>query len=201
MVLYRGNEEQMGKYGFEFKLGLNLLKKPNKNDFGFFFTDDLEVAKKYRKVDLWDSYIAGSITPIFLKAVKVLDLSDFGDKVLQEEFVIGLDEKGIKFDSFEHLPNKIINYFDEGGSYVGWGNNTFDYFDVFPELRDLFLANKYEAVLFKEISRHYFPYNVFVAFHSNQIKLADGSNTTFDSKNPDIRFEQGGMLENGVKVS
>jgi hypothetical protein len=191
LVLYRGNEGQMGKYGFEFKLGLNLLNKPNKNDFGFFFTDDLEVAKKYRKVDLYDSYIAGSITPIFLKAVKVLDLSDFGVKVWQERFVVGLEKKGIKFDSFEHLPNKIIN-FDEGVSYEDWGNNTYDYFDVFPELRDLFLANGYEAVLFKEISRHYFPYNVFVAFHSNQIKLADGSNTKFDSKNPDIRFEKGG---------
>jgi hypothetical protein len=28
---------------------------------------------------------------------------------------------------------------------------------------------------------------IIVAFNSNQIKLADGSNTTFDSKNPDIR--------------
>jgi hypothetical protein len=198
LVLYRGNEWQMGKYGFEFKLGLNLLGKPNKNDFGFFFTDDLEVAKKYREVDLYDSYIAGSITPIFLKAVKVLDLSDFGDKVWEERFVVGLEEKGIKFDSFENLPNKIINYFDEGGSYVGWGNNTFDYFDVFPEIRDLFLANGFEAVLFKEISRHYFPYNVFVAFHSNQIKLADGSNTNFDANNPDIRFEKGGGVEDEI---
>ena len=35
----------------------------------------------------------------------------------------------------------------------------------------------------------------FVAFESNQIKLADGSNTTFDGNNPDIRFEEGGYLE------
>ena len=31
--------------------------------------------------------------------------------------------------------------------------------------------------------------------NSNQIKLADGSNTTFDSNNPDIRYEVGGYLE------
>jgi hypothetical protein len=31
-------------------------------------------------------------------------------------------------------------------------------------------------------------------FNSNQIKLADGTNKTFDSKNPDIRFEKGGDI-------
>jgi DNA polymerase III sliding clamp (beta) subunit (PCNA family) len=35
--------------------------------------------------------------------------------------------------------------------------------------------------------------NVFVAFEPNQIKLADGTNTTFDSSNPDIRYELGGL--------
>ena len=32
-----------------------------------------------------------------------------------------------------------------------------------------------------------------VAFEPNQIKLADGTNTTFDGKNPDIRFMAGGV--------
>jgi hypothetical protein len=32
----------------------------------------------------------------------------------------------------------------------------------------------------------------YVSFYSNQIKLADGTNTTFDSSNDDIRFEKGG---------
>jgi len=34
----------------------------------------------------------------------------------------------------------------------------------------------------------------FVAFEPNQIKLADGTNTTFDSNNPDIRFDEGGRV-------
>ena len=33
---------------------------------------------------------------------------------------------------------------------------------------------------------------------SNQIKLADGTNTTFDSNNPDIRFENGGNTKNEI---
>ena len=36
----------------------------------------------------------------------------------------------------------------------------------------------------------------FCVFNSNQIKLADGTNTTFDPNNDDIRFEEGGNLSN-----
>jgi hypothetical protein len=32
----------------------------------------------------------------------------------------------------------------------------------------------------------------YIVFNPNQIKLADGTNTTFDENNPDIRYEQGG---------
>lgn len=32
----------------------------------------------------------------------------------------------------------------------------------------------------------------YIVFEPNQIKLADGTNTTFDENNPDIRYEQGG---------
>ncbi len=36
--------------------------------------------------------------------------------------------------------------------------------------------------------------NMYVAFESNQIKLADGTNVTFDGNNPDIRFDKGGEI-------
>jgi GNAT superfamily N-acetyltransferase len=36
----------------------------------------------------------------------------------------------------------------------------------------------------------------FIALSPNEIKLADGSNTTFDGENPDIRFDKGGEIEN-----
>jgi DNA polymerase III sliding clamp (beta) subunit (PCNA family)/GNAT superfamily N-acetyltransferase len=38
--------------------------------------------------------------------------------------------------------------------------------------------------------------DIFVAFEPNQIKLADGTNTTFDGNNPDIRFDDGGEATN-----
>ena len=38
-------------------------------------------------------------------------------------------------------------------------------------------------------------YKHFVAFEPNQIKLADGTNTTFDANNPDIRYKEGGATK------
>ena len=39
----------------------------------------------------------------------------------------------------------------------------------------------------------------YISFNSNQIKLADGSNTTFDSSNLDIRYEKGGVVAKYIK--
>lgn len=36
---------------------------------------------------------------------------------------------------------------------------------------------------------------IFIVFESNQIKLADGTNTTFDPNNDDIRFDDGGEIK------
>jgi hypothetical protein len=38
----------------------------------------------------------------------------------------------------------------------------------------------------------------FVCYEPNQIKLADGTNTTFDGNNPDIRFNVGGSVDDAI---
>jgi hypothetical protein len=38
--------------------------------------------------------------------------------------------------------------------------------------------------------------NQYIVPNSNQIKLADGTNTTFDGSNPDIRYAKGGIINN-----
>jgi hypothetical protein len=61
------------------------------------------------------------------------------------------------------------------------------------------LNDLYDGIL---IDRNYFFADInikrkdYVAFEPNQIKLADGTNTTFNDSNPDIRFEQGGETKN-----
>jgi hypothetical protein len=65
--------------------------------------------------------------------------------------------------------------------------------------KDKLLEGMYNGVL---INRNYFFAGVnfvrkdYVAFESNQIKLADGTNTTFDGSNPDIRYKQGANIKN-----
>jgi 8-oxo-dGTP pyrophosphatase MutT (NUDIX family) len=60
--------------------------------------------------------------------------------------------------------------------------------------------NKYDGVIFNNINDNWFDdemgdtQNVYFSINSNQIKLADGTNTTFDSNNPDIRFDGGGIV-------
>ena len=38
----------------------------------------------------------------------------------------------------------------------------------------------------------------YITWNPTKIKIADGTNTTFDSKNPDVRFEKGGITESYV---
>jgi GNAT superfamily N-acetyltransferase len=41
-------------------------------------------------------------------------------------------------------------------------------------------------------------FEVYFVFDSEQIKLADGTNTTFDANNPDIRYEEGGEIQSMI---
>ena len=58
--------------------------------------------------------------------------------------------------------------------------------------------NEYDGMI-NTIPVTYIPFhkqneNQYLAFYPEQIKLADGSNTTFDANNPDIRFADGGEI-------
>ena len=91
----------------------------------------------------------------------------------------------IEEDNGEELTelNKIrIKEIIDSGGYVKVLNSPKTYTDI-----DLFLGEK--SFL-----------DSWVAFDSEQIKLADGSNTTFDENNPDIRFNDGGSAENEVYI-
>jgi hypothetical protein len=53
---------------------------------------------------------------------------------------------------------------------------------------------KYDYRRWKEMPK------IYAALESNQIKLADGTNTTFDSNNPDIRFDNGGYVSEDILI-
>jgi len=76
------------------------------------------------------------------------------------------------------------------------------------QLIQLSRINGYDGVIVKNVRDYYNNNdkmksggNVYVTFEPTQIKLADGSNTTFDQNNPDIRFDEGGLIAPNGKPS
>jgi GNAT superfamily N-acetyltransferase len=108
-------------------------------------------------------------------------------------------------ECFLNIRNPYIKNYN-GDSYWNIEFNA-RYEKKFDEIPDQ-IVNKsfdekiYDGVIFINIkdSKSRYSQNVLVgnnyyAFKNNQIKLADGTNTTFDANNPDIRFADGGELK------
>jgi hypothetical protein len=84
---------------------------------------------------------------------------------------------------------KIFNTNKENPFYLGGKDVTENY-----------ITKGYEgASKTFDVNKLYHEYCVFFPF-SNNIKLADGTNTTFDPNSDDIRFEEGGEIENELRV-
>ena len=81
--------------------------------------------------------------------------------------------------------NNII--YDSGVSVI----NTFDHNREL--ISESILRLKRDGFILKKEGEY-----LVVAINPNQIKLADGTNTTFDSKSNDIRYNKGGITESGT---
>ena len=196
-VMYRGNPQEQVDLGYTFNLGYNFLNKKTKNNFGFFFTDNLDIAHRYMKVSKWGEIQGGSVTQVFLNIKNLFDLTPLDLFTDGETFSNYLVSSGLKTKGYKELIKRISEYrYYEHKEQA----NVYGFFDKFPSLNTFFIYNKIDGVVFKEMSRAKFPYSTYVVFNSNQIKLADGSNTTFDSNNPDIRFAKGGGIEKEIPV-
>ena len=117
-----------------------------------------------------------------------------GDYALSKEDLKGGD--AIVISAFLSLKNPNI----KDAKNQSWVN-------VYPEQIDNSFDNKNDGVITYNIldgatSYSYWnnnPDDNYIAFEPNQIKLADGSNTTFDGNNPDIRFAEGGKTKRYMK--
>jgi 8-oxo-dGTP pyrophosphatase MutT (NUDIX family) len=102
----------------------------------------------------------------------------------------------------EHLPSyKSLNYIRE--KYKGDFNKEYLEQKMFQlqrtgrnsfidgeDMTKILIMDNYDGVFDGS-----FDYGDTVAFKSNQIKLADGTNTTFDGNNPDVRYKDGGTTK------
>jgi hypothetical protein len=85
-------------------------------------------------------------------------------------------EIGLIVDAIEKYDRITFDYLPEG------------YMTRNPQITDA-IKNNHDSILQSKSG------DELVVFSPNQIKLADGSNTTFDSSNPDILFAEGGLIE------
>ena len=85
------------------------------------------------------------------------------------------DEAEDYFWDFDQNDKRIDKYISEGYDGILWEHKS----------------KMYDTSI-KELEKH------FINFSPNQIKLADGTNTTFDIDNQDIRYEKGGEVNQDI---
>jgi hypothetical protein len=101
-------------------------------------------------------------------------------------------------------PNSVdtcISDFPYNLAFMGrkWDNLKSKYGSSTRDIVAQLDINKNDGVFFNNINDNWFddegePQNVYYSINPNQIKLADGTNTTFDGDNPDIRYAKGGKV-------
>jgi hypothetical protein len=103
----------------------------------------------------------------------------------------GKYHKGKIYEVFLNLKNPKSDLDEAHGIYEGLvykyenGEIEANIVSESSEGAILFYENWYSFKVYENVTN-------YVVFNSNQIKLADGTNTTFDGSNPDIRYADGG---------
>ena len=164
LVVYHGTTKEFNVFNLKYAKSQT---KVHWGELGFFFTPSKELALDFTKYN-WAS--AKSKFRKGSRAIGCFISIKKPKKLLARQFV--MSSKSGKEYRDESLKN-----------YDGWIIEKFDDDD----------KGSWERI-FGVGSVKEFLYNQYVTFYPTQIKLADGTNTTFDSSNPDIRFAGGGVI-------
>jgi hypothetical protein len=121
----------------------------------------------------------GKVKSYFINARKIKDVTHIGlKKITRDKFNKLL---GFKIDP---------PFYDKKDEF--WQHLRFS-----EQMNNLLRWNKYDGVKyiedFKE-DKSNIETEAFAILNPRKIKLADGTNTTFDGNNPDIRFKKGGSV-------
>jgi hypothetical protein len=217
LLLYHGTDVDFNVYDLsKIGEGSDLLGK------GIYLTENKNVANFYanfvgqkRYIIRYEDGIFGTPNPIYEKDA---DKKAEKHKVIYQFFVnaknfIHISKIEVDDNIKEILAKSISGLFKNELEYI---NEKIDFANknykkirnyrglllyliyLFPDTKEeilQYIKNKYDCIRFEpsfEFENNLGEYNNYVVFKPNQIKLADGTNTTFDGNNPDIRFEEGG---------
>ena len=193
LVVYHGTNEEFNV----FKMADKFREDWKVRDYGAYFTNSKKTAEFYsldfekKKKD----YL------LFEQKLERLEREDNW-----QEWKKTYNEQKEKFGLFD-----LINQFESIKIYEcflsvknpliidGDGEN---WFKVLKGVVDKALNLNNNGIIVKDIiEQGNDVQTTFIAFQPNQIKLADGTNTTFDGNNPDIRFDKGGEVNSDDIVS
>lgn len=178
-----------------------------------FFSNNINVAKSYeirgfRKIKkenkVYDCFLKFN-NPYIVKNAKHWRTAIQENTELYE--VLENEYNYIEIDKWKNEKQKTLSFGSEYQNSINKKSFNIqqlqDFLDIITKYNlDIPFFKKYDSIIFKNISDiGHVKYqnengNDYLAFNSNQIKLADGTNTTFDSDNPDIRFNGGGNTDN-----
>lgn len=218
LVVYHGTDVSFNEYDLtKIGEGSDLLGKgiylTKNKDVANFYAN--LVAKK-RYIKSYEEGFLGSINPIYEENVneksekhKIIYGFFVNAKNIKNinEIIINNDIKQILIKSIdfmfgnesENIINSRIDFANKNHNKIlNYRGEIIYLIEQFPDAKKEileYIKNKYDCIVFEpttEFESNLKDYNNYVVFQPNQIKLADGSNTTFDGSNPDIRFEKGG---------
>lgn len=116
-------------------------------------------------------------------------IDNYADKI--EPYVIENSGELISIDSKDALMDVVIPIGSNGYRYVNFKLKSLVWNLVAKYIRD----SNYDGLIYTDETLFSDERgDALVVYDSNQIKLADGTNTTFDPSNPDIRYEDGGNI-------
>ena len=171
------------KSNFISKKGENVFKNPP-----FFFGIREEISEEIVRIQ--QQKIKGRLTtkPFFVKYKNPFDITKFN---------ILLDKKLTRIVKNNTLYNsdKEIRSFQIRLGLPNIEKNTWLLTEI-KEVQEWIISKGFDSFFVYEDGAK----NLAV-FNPNQIKLADGTNTTFDSNNPDIRYAEGGGVKETIKLS
>ena len=198
-IMYHGSEN-MDK--------ITVFKSNKGHDYSFFTDDQYEASRYVPAITIKEGgfYIRktnwAKIKPFYIKALKIFDpqkLSEVEFKKLRgflrshEDELIGrlsefASDEGMSYDEYlaeldypESASKQEVIEYALTRSTDNWCLLEMDIF------QDYIKSNGYDSFISNESGA----LNIAV-YDANNIKLADGSNTTFNPNNPDIRFAKGG---------
>ncbi len=155
----------------------NQMKSIDKNAYEF-----MRIAKENGIDNAWRIYIDTYEHPH--DSVNKVDLNDLYN-ILEHTTLVERNDK---------VPDYVLDELKAIGIEPKV-NTGYEYRQSLHWITDLGNKSKWVTEVIKELGYDgVIMGSEYVAFYPEQIKLSDGTNTDFDSENPDIRFEKGGKL-------